>query len=654
VIALHSSSHPDSARWYANLDPTFSWESSSPGGTFIDGYAWRLDQNSSGDPGPTVTSAALAYAAQRTYPAASGAIALVAADLNGDGRPDLVTANYNAGTISVLMNEGDGSFAATQTYTVGTHPWGLAVADFNGDDHPDIAVTLNGASKVGILLNMGDGSFTAAQTYVAGLNPEGIAAADLNGDGHADLVVVNHGDGVADGTVSVFMNNGGGTFAAQKTYQVGAGPAFVAAGDLNGDGYPDVAVTNFAENTVSVFMNNGGGTFTAQAIYPVGSGPACVAIADLNGDGRPDLAVANHDGNTAGVLLNNGGGTFGLQQTYAAGQGPQGIAVADLNGDGHPDLVVTDRGAPTLNVLLGNGDGSFATRQTFAVGSSSWRVVAGDLNGDGHLDLAVANAGDGTVSVLLDQAGMASLVAGSDGTWYFHVSAHDAAGSWGDTSSVQVNIDTTPPVTTDNANPGGLPTWHAGPWTMTLTPTDPPAGDGSHSGMVGGQATTQYSLDGGATWQSGTAVAFPRWKRGGGSGTYTVLYRSTDAAGNTEQNEPTTVRIDNSLPTSSAALTTSGDPATVTVTAADSGSGVNCIWYSLDGGAWTQVSYPSSGGVAVSVSGSGDHTLCYYAVDNAGNPQAGYNVAMVTVSAGTTLKARLAGVHRHPLERRRS
>jgi cytochrome c len=210
-------------------------------------------------------------------------------------------------------------------------------------------------------------------------------------------------------------------------------------------------------------------------------------------------------------------------------------------------------------------------------------------------------------------------------------------------------------VTTDNANPGGVATWHAGPWTMTLTPADPLAGDGSHSGMVGGQATTQYSLDGGATWQSGTAVAFPRWKRGGGSGTYTVSYQSSDAAGNTEQTESTTVRIDNSLPTSSAAVTTSGDPATVTVTAVDSVSGVNCIWYSLDGGAWTRLSYPSSGGVAVSVSGLGDHTLCYYAVDNAGNPQAGYNVAMVTVSAaGTIPKARLAGVHRHSLVRRRS
>ena len=166
-----------------------------------------------------------------------------------------------------------------------------------------------------------------------------------------------------------------------------------------------------------------------------------------------------------------------------------------------------------------------------------------------------------------------------------------------DTHTCHVYIDTVAPATTDSANPGGVPTWHAGPWTLALSPSDPLAHDGSHSGMSGGSATTQYSLDNGASWQSGTTVAFPRWKRGGGSGTYQVLYRSTDAAGNTEQNESTTVLIDNSPPTSSAALTAGGDPATVTLTATDPDSGVACLWYSLDGGAWQQAVYPGPAGV---------------------------------------------------------
>jgi alpha-tubulin suppressor-like RCC1 family protein len=213
-----------------------------------------------------------------------------------------------------------------------------------------------------------------------------------------------------------------------------------------------------------------------------------------------------------------------------------------------------------------------------------------------------------------------------------------------------VNIDTTAPVTTDNAGSA----WHAGPWSLTLTPTDPLAGDGSHSGMVGGQAQTQYSLDNGVTWQVGTSVAFPRWKRGGGSGTFTVFYKSTDAAGNHESTESTTVRIDNSLPTSSAALTVPGNPATVTLTAADPDSGVACLWYSLDGGVWTQVTYPGPAGVPLSISGLGAHTLCYYAVDTAGNSQAGYNVIAVTItSGGSHINAKLAHRHRQPHVRRR-
>ncbi len=165
--------------------------------------------------------------------------------------------------------------------------------------------------------------------------------------------------------------------------------------------------------------------------------------------------------------------------------------------------------------------------------------------------------------------------------------------------------------------------------------------------MSGGSAGTQYSLDNGASWQSGTTVAFPRWKRGGGSGIFTVFYRSTDAAGNTESTESTTVMIDNSLPVSSATLGAEGDPTTVILTATDPDSGVSSIWYALDDGDWTQAVYPGADGVTVSVSGPGAHTLSYYAVDNAGNAQSGFNVVAVTVPAGdSSITAKLAGPHR--------
>ena len=151
---------------------------------------------------------------------------------------------------------------------------------------------------------------------------------------------------------------------------------------------------------------------------------------------------------------------------------------------------------------------------------------------------------------------------------------------------------------------------------MHLTPTD------SGSGMVGGLAKTQYSRDGGATWQVGTTVTYDTWKRGGGSGLHTLLYRSTDAAGNLEDAESCEVKIDARPPqtTDDAPLTPRTGTVTVHLTAADSlmgvsaSSGVKETSYSLDGGGWVK-------GTAVTVSGLGRHWVCYYSTDNAGNTE---------------------------------
>ncbi len=198
-------------------------------------------------------------------------------------------------------------------------------------------------------------------------------------------------------------------------------------------------------------------------------------------------------------------------------------------------------------------------------------------------------------------------------------------------------LDTTPPLTSGLAadgHPLDGATWHVGPLTVTLSASDPPAGDGSRSGMSGGAAATQYSTDGGVTWTVGTSILFPRWKRGGGSGTFTVLARSTDAAGNLEQPAgQAVVKIDNSLPTVSddAPATPQNGTVTVHLKGVDRDSGVASVWYALDGGQWSQVAYPGGVGVPVSVSGLGVHTLCYYAVDSVGNRQAGYRVCAVAI-----------------------
>jgi hypothetical protein len=176
----------------------------------------------------------------------------------------------------------------------------------------------------------------------------------------------------------------------------------VAIGDLNGDGKPDLAVTNYLSSTVSVLLGNGNGTFGPKIVFGTGSGPHSVAIGDLNGDGKPDLAVTNYVSYTVSVLLGNGNGTFGPKTDFGTGLEPNSVAIGDLNGDGKPDLAVANYYSNAVSVHLGDGNGAFGPKTDFGSGSNPVSVAIGDLNGDGKLDLAVANQLFSTVSVLLN------------------------------------------------------------------------------------------------------------------------------------------------------------------------------------------------------------------------------------------------------------
>src|SRR5439155_371138 len=187
-------------------------------------------------------------------------------------------------------------------------------------------------------------------------------------------------------------------FQAALSFVAGKSPLSVAVGDFNGDGKLDLAVTNRVyEGTVSVLLGNGDGTFQAALTSSTGgpepfSGryPLSVAAGDFNGDGKLDLAVAASPG--ISVLLGGGDGSFQAPRTFGVGGGPASVAVGDFNGDRTLDLVVANRYSNTVSVLVGNGDRTFPTAPTFAAGASPRSMVAGDFNGDGVQDLAVADA----------------------------------------------------------------------------------------------------------------------------------------------------------------------------------------------------------------------------------------------------------------------
>jgi uncharacterized protein (TIGR03437 family) len=333
-------------------------------------------------------------------------VSVAVADVNEDGHPDLITANYGDNTVSVLLGDGLGGFTAASgsPLAVGELPESIAVADFNGDGHPDLAIANNGDNTVTVLLGNGSGGFTAVagSPFAVGSGPTSVAVADFNGDGHPDLAVANS----SSNNVTVLLGNGFGEFfpARDSTFAVGSSPVWVAVGDFNGDGYQDLAVVNSGDNAVTVLLGNGRGGFTAAAGSPftVGNSPASVTVADFNLDGHPDLAVVNVCDNTVTVLLGNGRGGFTAVDTFVVGQVPSAVVAADFNGDGYPDLAVANNGDNTVTVLLGNGSGGFtAASGVFAVGSGPQSIATGDFNEDGRPDFVTANAGGNNATVLL-------------------------------------------------------------------------------------------------------------------------------------------------------------------------------------------------------------------------------------------------------------
>jgi Flp pilus assembly secretin CpaC len=295
-------------------------------------------------------------------------------------------------------------------YATGKGPAALAIADFNGDNHPDLVVANQTDGTISILLGAGDGTF-GTQTPITippgalPASPSAVAVGDFDADGNTDIAVTDF----ANSSVLILLGNGDGTFKNAVAYPAGNNPVALLAQDFDGDGEPDLAVVNQGDgttaSTVSILLGNrtGGkqdGTFAAKTDYPVGVSPAGIATADFNGDSAMDLAVTNQGDGTISVLLGNGDGTFGTQTTFATGNGPAGVATADFNGDGNTDLAVANKTDGTVSILLGKGDGTFSAHTDFATGSSPVGIVAAPFAGT-ISDLAVADENADNVDVLV-------------------------------------------------------------------------------------------------------------------------------------------------------------------------------------------------------------------------------------------------------------
>jgi len=340
-----------------------------------------------------------------SYDAGKTAVSIAVADFNNDGKLDVAVASTSSDDFRILLGKGDGTFQPPVRMTIQgpgapVSPVSLVARDLNGDGKPDLVVADANDSNVYVLLGQGDGSFQAPVRYPVGGLGGAAAVADVNGDGKPDLVISGPPQAGTSGWLGVLLGNGDGTFqAVRNTGGAGANPVAVVTGDFNRDGKPDVAILNAgtAGNTadpggVLIFLNQGNGAFQAPASYQVGFNPTSLAAADFNGDGALDLVVtstgASFTGSFVGVLLNNGNGTFAPPAAVATEFGARSIAVADLDLDGKPDLAIGHCcGVTHTTFMPGNGDGTFQPEVDFTADAASYVVALGDVNGDGKPDL---------------------------------------------------------------------------------------------------------------------------------------------------------------------------------------------------------------------------------------------------------------------------
>ena len=348
-------------------------------------------------------------------------------DFNEDGHLDVVIANSGGNNVTLLLGNGTGGFtpATASPFTAGTGPRAIAVGDFNNDGHLDIAVANNGSNNLTILLGTGTGGFNIIAGVPApttGTSPVSIAVGDFNGDGSQDLAVANSGSA----NITILLGNGTGLFAAAagSPFAAGTQPSSIVVADFNGDGHQDVATANNGSDDVTVLLGSGAGRFSQASGNPfsmgAGSGPIYLAVGDFNKDGTPDLAVAENLTGKVHVLLGSGvapswtltqpsGSPFTLGTT-----GPYSVVMGDFNADGNQDLAFSNFGSHDVAILLGTGTGSFsiASGSPFVIGASSESEFAavGDFNGDGIEDLAVTRFNGNSVAILLGAASATTSV----------------------------------------------------------------------------------------------------------------------------------------------------------------------------------------------------------------------------------------------------
>ncbi|WP_304065242.1 FG-GAP-like repeat-containing protein [Pedobacter glucosidilyticus] len=378
----------------------------------------------------------LDFSPRQDFSAGNSTYSVATGDLDGDGKLDMAAVNYGSNTLSVFHNTSSSgsitssSFATKVDFTTGTFPIAVSITDFDGDGKLDIVVANYGGHSVSVFRNTSTtgsittSSFAAKVDFATGLQPTSIAVGDFNKDGKPDIATANPGHN----TFSVLQNTASSgsittnSFAAKVDFALasGASPQSITVGDIDGDGKLDIATANASINTVSIFQNTHVGgdisssSFATKVDFNTELGPWAVSITDVDLDGKPELIVANRNNNSLSVFQNIhstgniASSSFATKVDFAtgAGNGPYALAIGDIDGDAKPDFATANANSGTVSIFRNTSSvgsistSSLATRVNFNVGSSPLSIRIADLDGDSKPDIATANSQSNGVSVL--------------------------------------------------------------------------------------------------------------------------------------------------------------------------------------------------------------------------------------------------------------
>jgi hypothetical protein len=350
---------------------------------------------------------------------------VVMADLDADGKSELISADFSGDSITIFRNISTGGVLSASSFAAGfklyspTGPINLATGDLDGDGKPDIVVVNATSGTASVYRNiytsgtLGVASFTAVATFPCGTNPGDISIADLDKDGKPDLAITSP----TDNTIAVLKNNsttGTISFLAKQNFTVNTGPNSVTIADFDGDGKLDLASTNGATNVLSVLRNTttaGTMSFAVKVDFASDNTAGPVEVVDLDDDGKPEMIILDSVTNILSVFRNTStsgvinASSFGAKIDFTTGTKPVGLAVADMDGDGHADIVYTNSGSNTFSVLRRNSSpgpinvSSFDSPTNFTTANVPGRLALGDLDGDGIPEVNITGFSTNVISI---------------------------------------------------------------------------------------------------------------------------------------------------------------------------------------------------------------------------------------------------------------